>query len=88
MEHPPRRVKLASIFQFVVSTQIITNAQSLFRNKKFMLDEMTQRNTSKFVIFLEYENPGSFFRFSFRAFLSFYFMNAPVYVDIEQGIHK
>ena len=28
-----------------------------------MLDEMTQQNTSKFAIFLEYENPCSFFSF-------------------------
>ena len=29
----------------------------LFRNKRFMLDEMTQRNDSKFTIFHIYENP-------------------------------
>ena len=28
---------------------------TLFRNKRFMLDEMTQQNASKFAIFLEYE---------------------------------
>ena len=28
-----------------------------FRNKMFMLDEMTQQNTSKFAIFYIYENP-------------------------------
>ena len=32
------------------------DCETLFRNKKFMLDEMFQKNTSKFVIFLEYEN--------------------------------
>ena len=31
---------------------------------------------------------NSFFRFSIPAFFSFYFMNALVYVNIEQGIHK
>ena len=41
----------------------------LFRNKRFMLDEMFQRNVSKFAIFLEYENPHSFFHFSFCATL-------------------
>ena len=30
-----------------------------------------QRNASKFAIFIEKENPRSFFHFSFRAFLSF-----------------
>ena len=29
-----------------------------------------------------------FFRFSFHATLCFYLMNALVYVDIDQGIHK
>ena len=29
---------------------------SLFRNKRFMLDEMTWQNASKFTIFLECEN--------------------------------
>ena len=31
---------------------------------------------------------GSFFRFSFRAILYFYLVNALVYVNIDQGIHK
>ena len=35
----------------------------LLRNKKFMLDEMPQQNASKLAIFLEYENPRSFFHF-------------------------
>ena len=30
----------------------------LFRNERFMLDEMFQRNASKFAIFLEYEHPA------------------------------
>ena len=59
-----------------------------FRNKRFALNKMLQRNTSKFAIFYVQENPHSFFRFSFRATLYFYLMNALVYVDIAQGIHK
>ena len=39
-------------------------------------------------MFMEKENPSSFFRFSFRATLNFPLMNALVYVDIAQGIHK
>ena len=42
---------------------------SLFRNKRFMLDEMTWQNTSKFAILLEYKNPCNFFHFSFHATL-------------------
>ena len=61
----------------------------LFINKRFALNEMFQRNTSKFAIFYVKENPCSFFHFSFRATLYFYLMNALVYVvDIDQGIHK
>ena len=61
-------------------------AQSLFRKKRFMLDEKFQRNASKFDIFYIYENPKLFFPF----FISCYFfplINALVYVDIEQGIN-
>ena len=36
-----------------------TITSTIFRNKRFMLDEMTQRNASKFAIFLEYKNPCS-----------------------------
>ena len=52
-----------------------------------MLDEMPKWNASKLAIFLEYENPHVFFRFSFRATLFFPLMNALVYVNIGQGIH-
>ena len=38
----------------------ITNNSTLFRNKRFMLDEMFQRNASKCAIILEYENPHIF----------------------------
>ena len=46
---------------------------TLFRNKRLMLDERTQRNALKFAIFLEYENPNGF---SFRAILFFPLMNS------------
>ena len=42
-------------------------------------------------MFMEKENPCSFFSFSFRATSPYYYiplMNALVYVDIDQGIHK
>ena len=48
-----------------------------------MLDEMFQRNTSKFAILLEYENPRIFFHFSFHATLSFPLMNAQVYIELN-----
>ena len=64
------------------------NLYSLFRKKRFMLDEMFQQNASKFAIFLEYENPRSFFHFSFRATLVFLLMNALVYVDIKTSAFK
>ena len=37
---------------------------------------------------MEKGNPSSFFRFSFRATLSFTLMNALVYVGIDQSIDK
>ena len=39
-------------------------------------------------MFMEKENPSSFFRFSLRGTLSFTLMNALFYVDIDQGIYK
>ena len=62
--------------------------KTLFRKKMFALNEMFQQNASKFAIFYVSENTCSFFRFSFRATLYFCLINALVYVDINQGIHK
>ena len=54
----------------------------LFRNKRFVLNEMLQRNASKFAIFYVYENLPSFFHFSFHATLLFpYSCLVLVYVD-------
>ena len=39
--------------------------------KRFEINFFVQQNASKFAIFIEKENPHSFFRFSFRATLSF-----------------
>ena len=58
------------------------------QNKCFALKFKFRRNASKFPIFIQNENPSNFFRFSFRATFIFPLMNALVYVDIDQGIHK
>ena len=55
----------------------------LFRNKKFVLNEMFQRIASKFAIFYVYENPKLLF--SFRAW-TFFTYECPGIVDIDQGI--
>ena len=60
---------------------------SLFRKKRFMLDENFQQNASEFVIFYIHENPKLLFLFLFHATLFFSLMNALVYVNIDQGIH-
>ena len=46
--------------------KICIRAGTLFRNKRFMLDEMFQRNASKFGIYIR-KTQSCFFRFSFRA---------------------
>ena len=56
---------------------------ALFRNKRFMLDEMTLRNASKFAIFHIYKNSNLIF----RATLLFSLMNALFYVDIDWDMH-
>ena len=50
-----------------------TQTQSFFRNKRFILDEMTWQNASKLSIFYIYENPNLLFPF----FISFYFIFSP-----------
>ena len=42
---------------------LISPQRSLFRNKRLLLDEMTQRNASKFAIFYIYENLKLLFLF-------------------------
>ena len=53
------------LFQTVTKTSITMGKRGFNcgRSKRFMLDEMTYRNASNFAIFLEYENPHSFFHF-------------------------
>ena len=46
-------------------------AAPLFRKKRFLVNLKTKTNASKFAMFMEKENPHSFFRFSFRATFSF-----------------
>ena len=45
----------------------VENKQSLplFRKKKFQINFFVWQNASKYAIFIEKENPSSFFRFSF-----------------------
>ena len=62
--------------------QIIPN--SLFRNKRFMLDQMTWRNASKFAIFCMYENLKLLFPF-FHFVLLYFFPNEWPGPGIHQG---
>ena len=61
-------------------------APTLFRNKRFMLDEKFQGNASKFAIFLENENLHSFFHFSFLATV-FFPNECPGLCQHRPGIH-
>ena len=45
--------------------------ETLFRKKRFEINFFVRQNASKFSIFIEKENPHSYFRFSYRAILSF-----------------
>ena len=60
---------------------------SLFRNKRFMLDETTQQYTSKFTMFWNTKTHIVFFVFHFMLLNYFPLMNALDYIDIDQGIH-
>ena len=64
---------IGKYFFFKLKNYEYLYAISLFRNRRFMLDEMFQRNASKFVILLEYKKPHSlFFISSLRATLFFH----------------
>ena len=67
---------------------LILKSAAHVQNKCFALKFKFRRNPSKFPTFIYKENPSSFFHFSFRATFIFPFMNALVYVDIDQGGHS
>ena len=54
---------------------------SLFRNKRFALDEMFQWNASKFAIFYVPENPSNFFVFIFGLLLMISISEVPFFVE-------
>ena len=63
---------------FIFKEELYVNAviipqhrQTHFKKERFALNFLTPQNASKFAIFMEKENPCSFFRFLFRATLSF-----------------
>ena len=47
----------------IVKGTMAQATDALFRNKWFMLDEMTRRNASKFAIFYIHKNPKLLFPF-------------------------
>ena len=47
----------------IAMTNNVTISTSLFRNKGFLVNLKTKRNASKFAMFMEKENPCSFFVF-------------------------
>ena len=65
----PDRV-LGKIYAYDIKKGI-RPSYTLFRKMRFEINFFVRQNASKFAIFIEKENPHSFFRFSFRAFLSF-----------------
>ena len=82
-----------------VTTAVVTHfedflifSKTLFKNEIFLLDEIFQQNTSKFVppffFFLEYPDGFFYFVFHFVLYFMFSLMNALVYVKIGQGIHS
>ena len=64
----PKRLLL----KYFLSIWNLIHTIPLFSNKEFMLDEMFEWNTSKFAIFLEYENPRIFSFFNSCNFIFFF----------------
>ena len=69
-----------------VLKQIFRDNSSLFRNMRFALNKMCNRNASKFGIFYVKENPHIFLHLSFHSTLVR--MNALVYVEKDRGISR
>ena len=65
------REYLMSFYLKVRLLVLVLSYGALFRNKGFLVKLKTERNDSKFAMFMEKENPRSFFRFSFRATFTF-----------------
>ena len=61
---------LYQLYYFMPQGNYLSTSTSLFRKKSFEINFFVQQNASK-AIFMEKENAHSFFRFSFRATLSF-----------------
>ena len=59
----------------------------LFRKKRFEINFFVRQNASKFAIFIEKENPPSFFRFHFEQLRVFSY-ECPGLCDINRGIHR
>ena len=78
-------ITINTITYFIIN---IYGAFELFRNKRYMLDEMFLKNASKFTKYIFWNTKTGdvviFFHFILLAFPT---INALVYVDINQGIH-
>ena len=73
-----------------VFIQILLKSMSHSSEKRALRSTFWPRETLQNLLCLRKKKTqvGSFFCFSFVATLSFTFINALVYVDIDQGIHK
>ena len=51
------------ICMYVLTYYTLLLTYTLFQKKRFLVNLQTERNASKFAMFMEKENPCSFFRF-------------------------
>ena len=61
---PPKK-SIGIVVNFLLAGTTRVYSTYSLEIKRFLLDKKLQRNASKFALFLEYDNPGRFFRFSF-----------------------
>ena len=69
-EKLPDRLLYANVVK-IKSEQCLKSPNTLFRNKGFLVNLKTKRYASKFAMFMEKENPCSFFVFHLEQLLSF-----------------
>ena len=61
------------VWFFTKNTNSLNGGSLFSHSRRFMLDEMFQQNTSKWAIFLEYENPHSSLIFYLLLLYFFYY---------------
>ena len=82
-----RRNKTFFSLKIILKSDMNTYIHHSSKKKRFKINFFVRQNASKFAIFIEKENPPSFFRFHFEQLRVFSY-ECPGLCDINRGIHR